>query len=535
MKEILYLYKLSNGYEVEVRTNGIQLQAFLMQSGFQVGDGGPKLLRLDESDRGGADSLVNQKIIDYKQSEGLKNDFYNWQKTPTIVEVEGPPPPEPPIVKEFKVKGRVADKETQEPIKSIKVYISSSLPDPEAEEGPNGQKPKKDFGFETFTDEKGNYTLTFEAEVKEISEDLYSVIHLKDIIFESEDNEYGTEKTKPYSRAGSGFTSLVTIKSDVGITLMKKFVPDLKKETTKLQNLSGSEIDKLKNQIPKDPFGALQKAVMKKIQDLLLKFIPLIIGMIAKFGISKLTEALKNGFSDFNKKNCPHPDELRKLIKKRNKIVKILNSIFKFVDALVKAAGIVLTLIQIFRLVKNIVVSLPIPQAVGTPPAKDFGGLIASQPMSATLKNSSNLDQFEKFIAKYEGLTIMVLAILTVLRAVLKMAIDLLNGLDGMIQTCMQDAIDSGEIQLEEINKELQEVFAEDDEEVVYDPFINGFELSVVEDTRTPVGSLKRRYAIAKNKLGIIMLKGEPSFSASDQILMDELKFYITQNDLKAN
>jgi hypothetical protein len=155
--------------------------------------------------------------------------------------------------------------------------------------------------------------------------------------------------------------------------------------------------------------------------------------------------------------------------------------------------------------------------------------------MSATTKNASNLDQFEKMIAKYEGLTIMVLAILTVLRAVLKMAIDLLNGLDGMIQTCMQDAIDSGEIQLEEINKDLQEVFAEDDEEVVYDPFINGFEISVIEDNKTPVGSLKRRRAIAKNKLGIVMLKGESSFSASDQILMDELKFYITQNDLKAN
>ena len=104
-----------------------------------------------------------------------------------------------------------------------------------------------------------------------------------------------------------------------------------------------------------------------------------------------------------------------------------------------------------------------------------------------------------------------------------------------MIQTCMQDAIDSGEIQLEEINKDLQEVFAEDDEEVVYDPFINGFEISVIEDNKTPVGSLKRRRAIAKNKLGIVMLKGESSFSASDQILMDELKFYITQNDLKAN
>ena len=32
------------------------------------------------------------------------------------------------------------------------------------------------------TDEKGNYTLTFEAEVKEISEDLYSVIHLFEAI-----------------------------------------------------------------------------------------------------------------------------------------------------------------------------------------------------------------------------------------------------------------------------------------------------------------------------------------------------------------
>ena len=62
MKEILYLYKLSNGYEVEVRTNGIQLQAFLMQSGFQVGDGGPKLLRLDESDRGGEIVLLIKKL-----------------------------------------------------------------------------------------------------------------------------------------------------------------------------------------------------------------------------------------------------------------------------------------------------------------------------------------------------------------------------------------------------------------------------------------------------------------------------------------
>ena len=46
---------------------------------------------------------------------------------------------------------------------------------------------------------------------------------------------------------------------------------------------------------------------------------------------------------------------------------------------------------------------------------------------------------------------------------------------------------------------------------------------------------LKRRKAIARNSDGIIMLQGEPSFSSNDQILIDELVFYIKQNDLKAD
>ena len=185
-------------------------------------------------------------------------------------------------------------------------------------------------------------------------------------------------------------------------------------------------------------------------------------------------------------------------------------------------------------MVKNVVVNLPIPQAIGTPPAKDFGGLISAQPMSATLKSVDTISQFEVFIKKYEGLTIMVLSILTVLRAVLKMAIDLLKGLDGLISICAQEYLDQEEVTLEEINAELLASLEEGEEEVQLDPFINGFEISVIEIEKE-IGSLKRRQAIARNKSGIILLKGEPSFSASDQILIDELKFYITQNNLKAN
>ena len=53
-------------------------------------------------------------------------------------------------------------------------------------------------------------------------------------------------------------------------------------------------------------------------------------------------------------------------------------------------------------------------------------------------------------------------------------------------------------------------------------------------ETEITERSLKRRRAIARNKNGVVMLKGEYSFSSIDQILIDELVFYIQQNDLRA-
>ena len=54
-------------------------------------------------------------------------------------------------------------------------------------------------------------------------------------------------------------------------------------------------------------------------------------------------------------------------------------------------------------------------------------------------------------------------------------------------------------------------------------------------ETEITERSLKRRRAIARNRAGVIMLRGEYSFSSIDQILIDELVFYIQQNDLKAD
>ena len=53
-------------------------------------------------------------------------------------------------------------------------------------------------------------------------------------------------------------------------------------------------------------------------------------------------------------------------------------------------------------------------------------------------------------------------------------------------------------------------------------------------ETEKTTNSLKRRRALASNSDGVVLLQGEWSFSSIDQILIDELVFYIKINNLKA-
>ena len=90
-------------------------------------------------------------------------------------------------------------------------------------------------------------------------------------------------------------------------------------------------------------------------------------------------------------------------------------------------------------------------------------------------------------------------------------------------------------LSLDVINQELLDLAEEEEDDG--NPIIsstNGFFFSVETDDSNPVGTLKRRRAIAKDARGVTLLKGELSFSSSDQVLIDELIFYIQQNNLKA-
>jgi hypothetical protein len=277
-----------------------------------------------------------------------------------------------------------------------------------------------------------------------------------------------------------------------------------------------------------DRIISAKKLSIGKIVDIIkTKLIPLAISLLLAFGISRLSQQ--------NRKSCPTPDALSNVIRTRNRVVRQLNNIFKMIVVNTALAFAFRSLAQVLKGIRLQMDGLSIPQAIGIIPAKDFGGLIAAAPYSMTAKLQHINDELEKLEEKSEGTSKATLVSLVFVIAGISTVLLLLSAIDKMAQECAEENGVTN-LELEVINQELLDLAEEESEDG--NPVIgntNGFIFSVETDNSNPVGTLKRRFAVAKDSRGVTLLKGEPSFSSSDQILIDELVFYIQQNDLKAN
>ena len=235
-----------------------------------------------------------------------------------------------------------------------------------------------------------------------------------------------------------------------------------------------------------------------------------------------------------NRKTCPTPTALDNVFRTRNRVVRQLNQLFRTITINTALAAAFFALAKTLKGVRLSLDALPAPQAIGTFPAKDFGGLIFAQPYSFTAKLQAISAKLKELEEQNESLNRAILTSLIFLIAGCATVVILLKSIDKLIQECAEEAGGS-QLQLVAINQELLDLAAEEEEDgnpVI--PTLNGFIFSVETDNKNPVGTLERRFAVAKNNQGVTLLKGEPSFSSSDQILIDELIFYIQQNDLKA-
>lgn len=392
------------------------------------------------------------------------------------------------IKKEYIITGTVIDFYKQTPIKGANIILP--LP---------GTK------FNTKTDKNGKFKI---KAVYPVSKDTEKASVRPPILVTAK--EYIPKKLNPYALDQ-------TVKSNLRTTQLKTtqgLTAEAKAEIARLKKTTIAIIQALK---PKK--GALKILLKKFINILKERLIPYLLALLAPFLIGKISDILAAKISEVDAQGeCPTPEEIERIKNKRNRIVRQLNQLYKLVNTALTIVGILGGLAAVIKIAAGIIRSIPLPTAV--PPGIGF-------PTSLILNFQRLIDKLLVFAEKTFTLSLGISSALLVLSSLLLEALKLLKLLDQQLLRCSEDIED-----LEDLDFEIEDDVEED---TTPDNFVNGFTLAVVVDNKSQVGSLQRRFATATDPNGVVVLRGEPSFSASEQILIDELAFYIRSNNLKAN
>lgn len=399
-----------------------------------------------------------------------------------------------PRLVSYEIRGRLFNKNTNSPLEGVKINPVFCII-----EGPP-----------PISDSQGKYKTTITIPVVGDEKQGIENSVLKSQLFYSKEN-FSPSQQVLINRDNTVKTDLSTIDMlDINYAaeeIDKEIQIKLDGGINKLAKLSLSGVDKI---------IILRRLAINKVTNVVkLKLIPLALQIFILFGVVKIQDISK-GIS------CPSPDLLNSAISKRNKVVRQLNQIYKTIVINSALAGVALYLSFQLKGIISQINTLAFPLA--SPP-----GIGLPYTIVGTLDGIKNkLNEISEDNKKLNKQIIISLAFLV---AALIIVLIYLKRIDGMIQECAQNS------NLEPLSPELSSLREEneraDTSSSNTDSNLNGFIFNVVDD-KSEVGNLKRRFAIAKNVDGVVLLRGEPSFSANDQILIDELKFYIQQNKLKA-
>ena len=258
--------------------------------------------------------------------------------------------------------------------------------------------------------------------------------------------------------------------------------------------------------------ATIQKKLVPFIITLLMSFgSDVVQGLIGKIPIDKIKDLI----------DCPTQGQINQIIKKRNNLVKQINNMYK----IVKTLTIVITGLNVFLTIlqAGIVVAKALPYpATGVPPL-GLPPLTAGQ--QNTLSDSLRIAQ-EQLKATQKIVSIVNISIAT-FGVLLGIILKLLNNLDELLQHCTQNK----NMDLETLNDEINNLAnaSVEKSQTPEGDIYKGFKLEVVINEKN-TSKFIQRYAQAINKQGVPVLKTEPSFASSPQVLIDNLKFIIDSN-----
>ena len=144
-------------------------------------------------------------------------------------------------------------------------------------------------------------------------------------------------------------------------------------------------------------------------------------------------------------------------------------------------------------------------------------------PANVVTTISSRIEDKKRTLDKLSGINTGILLFLAILGNILQIILQLLSNVDKLVDKCAKDQ------QLTPINPDLLRLLETPEET---DEEFQNFTFEI--ETEKTTNEYKRRRAIAKDINNVVVLRGEFSFAADTKILIDELKFFIRENNLKS-
>jgi hypothetical protein len=217
---------------------------------------------------------------------------------------------------------------------------------------------------------------------------------------------------------------------------------------------------------------------------------------------------------------CPNQRELQKILKTRNTLLGHVEGLRSRVQKFDSVATSLETTTTTVKVLIKVITSIPLPTAI-IPPGGGVG-----VPVSLLTKYSNTLIKLNKTLDKLIDESAAIKGVVSSIKGPLQTTEDRLKAIDIVIQDCStgKQLADLSAIVNAAQPRENTGSEGTPDGRYLY----KGYELAILQDKDAPKIA-PRRYAVAKDKRGIIMLKGQPSFSSSVDILLDEIKFRIDQ------
>ena len=391
-------------------------------------------------------------------------------------------------------------------------------------------------------------------------------------------------------KSTSAITQSGKLLQKINVVELKPLKLDFGIELPKLIVFGAPTLSKFKKPKTAPESKAIELALSESSK-LYERLIPFAATQLKRFGIDDPSE--------IENKVCPPFSEINKVISNTNKTTRQLNNSYKSITSLTKGSKLLEGLIKAIQIILQLLKVNPIPTAIGLPPGPAGGILPPplTKTLGNITSYDSKREFIQRKLESFENILGVFPEAIIPISTALAEATSLIQASDRAVGECLDSArqrvleelnrqlgidqlsiqegvvisddtvvdidytqIDSNvlkdilgiprdsdlqvgdllsgnylQVQLDEELNELTKESASDGQPSVTE--YNGFVLSVETETEEQAQgkSIKRRFAVGKNKDGVTLVKGEPSYSSNDQILLDELIFTIESNDLSAN